>query len=122
VLGKAVFFGETAFFAGQAAVGGTSAASLPGSCFHDVRTGLFGDDYLRKVSRPDASPQRAHQGGFGDPTGLFFADNVPLPSEVWLLKKSSTLKRPSLRTDQLTTIEAIDWTPDALEASLKQPG
>ncbi len=93
----------------------------PEQFFHEVRTRVFGDDYLRAIS---ALMQARIEtlGQFGDLTGFFFSDNVLPPPEVWLPKKRTLEETIAFAQDQLTVIEAADWTHEALEAALKKLG
>lgn len=89
--------------------------------FTIVRNRVFGDDYLRQISalmqtRIETLAQ------FGDLTGFFFSDNVLPAQEVFLPKKRSLDDTLAFAQDQLSTLEATDWTHEALEPALKKLG
>ena len=93
----------------------------PEQFFHEVRTRVFGDDYIRQIS---ALMQTRIEtlGQFGDLTGFFFSDDVLPTQEVFLPKKRTIDETLAFTTDQLATLEATDWTVEALEPALKKLG
>jgi glutamyl-tRNA synthetase len=93
----------------------------PEQFFHEVRTRVFGDDYIRQIS---ALMQTRIEtlGQFGDLTGFFFSDDVLPTQEVFLPKKRTIEETLAFTTDQLATLEATDWTVEALEPALKKLG
>lgn len=93
----------------------------PEQFFHEVRTRVFSDDYLRQISalmqtRIETLAQ------FGDLTSFFFRDDVLPPQEVFLPKKRTLEETITFATDQLAVLEATDWTHEALEPALKKLG
>ena len=93
----------------------------PEQFFHEVRTRVFSDDYLRQISalmqtRIETLAQ------FGDLTSFFFRDDVLPPQDVFLPKKRTLEETISFATDQLAVLEATDWTHEALEPALKKLG
>ena len=93
----------------------------PEQFFHEVRTRVFSDDYLRQISalmqtRIETLAQ------FGDLTSFFFRDDVLPPQEVFLPKKRTLEETIAFATDQLAVLEATDWTHEALEPALKKLG
>jgi glutamyl-tRNA synthetase len=93
----------------------------PEDFFQQVRTRVFGDDYLRKISalmqtRIETLTQ------FGDLTDFFFSDNVMPPPEVWAPKKRTPEETLAFAQNQLAVLEASDWNHEALEAALKKLG
>ena len=93
----------------------------PEQFFHEVRTRVFGDDYIRQIS---ALMQTRIEtlGQFGDLTGFFFSDDVLPTQEVFLPKKRTLEETLAFTADQLATLEATDWTVEALEPVLKKLG
>ena len=93
----------------------------PEQFFHEVRTRVFSDDYLRQISalmqtRIETLAQ------FGDLTSFFFRDDVLPPQDVFLPKKRTLEETIAFATDQLAVLEATDWTHEALEPALKKLG
>jgi glutamyl-tRNA synthetase len=96
--------------------------ALPPETFYEaVRTQVFGDEYIRQIS---AIMQTRIEtlGQFGDITNFFFADNVMPPQDVFLPKKRTLEETLAFAAEQLTTLEATDWTAEALEPALKALG
>src|SRR6266700_4040502 len=93
----------------------------PEQFFHEVRTRVFGDDYIRQIS---ALMQTRIEtlGQFGDLTGFFFSDDVLPTQEVFLPQKRTLEETLAFTADQLATLEATDWTVEALEPVLKKLG
>jgi glutamyl-tRNA synthetase len=96
-------------------------ALSPEAFFQAVRTRVFGDDYLRQIA---ALMQTRIEtlGQFGDITKFFFADNVMPPQDVFLPKKRTLEETLAFAAEQLATLEATDWTAEAIEPALKQLG
>jgi glutamyl-tRNA synthetase len=96
-------------------------ALSPEQFFTEVRTRVFGDDYLRNIS---ALMQTRIEtlGQFGDLTAFFFSDNVLPPPEVWVPKKHTPEETLAFAQSQLAVLEATDWTHEALEPALKKLG
>ncbi len=93
----------------------------PEDFFQQVRTRVFGDDYLRQVSalmqtRIETLTQ------FGDLTGFFFSDAVLPPADTWVPKKRTPEETLAFAQEQLAVLEATDWTHEALEPALKKLG
>jgi glutamyl-tRNA synthetase len=96
--------------------------ALPPEAFYEaVRAQVFSDEYIRQIS---AIMQTRIEtlGQFGDITNFFFADNIMPPQEVFLPKKRTLEETVAFAAEQLTTLEATDWTAEALEPALKQLG
>jgi len=89
--------------------------------FHEVRTRVFSDDYLRQISAL-MQPRIETLAQFGDLTSFFFRDDVLPTQEVFLPKKRTLEETITFATDQLATLEATDWTHEALEPALKKLG
>jgi glutamyl-tRNA synthetase len=93
----------------------------PERFFHEVRTRVFGDDTIRQISA--LMQQRIETlGQFGDLTSFFFRDDVLPTQEVFLPKKRTLEETVDFAIDQLATLEATDWTVEALEPALKKLG
>jgi glutamyl-tRNA synthetase len=93
----------------------------PDEFFAAVRSRVFGDNYLREISslmqtRIETLSQ------FGDLTSFFFSDNVMPSQEIFLPKKRTLEETLLFAQDQLVTLEATDWTHEALEPALKKLG
>jgi glutamyl-tRNA synthetase len=93
----------------------------PEDFFRAVRNRVFGDDYLRQIAtlmqtRIETLTQ------FGDLTSFFFSDNVLPPADVWVPKKRTPEDTLAFAQEQLTVLEAADWTHEALEPALKKLG
>ena len=96
-------------------------ALAPDAFYEAVRTQVFGDDYLRQISaimqtRIETLSQ------FGDITGFFFSDNVMPPQEIFVPKKRTLEETLAFASEQLTLLEATDWTTETIEQALKQLG
>ncbi len=89
--------------------------------YHAVRTRVFGDDYLRAIA-PLMQTRIETLGQFGDITGFFFSENIMPSSEVFLPKKRTLEETLAFAAEQLATLEAIDWTAEAMEPALKALG
>lgn len=96
-------------------------AMTPEAFFSAVRTRVFGEDYIRQISslmqtRIETLSQ------FGDLTSFFFRDDIIPTQEVFLPKKRTLEETLAFVADQLATLEASDWTHDAMESGLKKLG
>jgi len=96
-------------------------AMTPDAFFTAVRTRVFSDDYIRAIS---ALMQTRIEtlGQFGDLTSFFFQDDVLPTQEVFLPKKRTLEETLAFVQDQLATLEAADWTHEAMESALKKLG
>ncbi len=96
-------------------------ALSPEAFYQAVRTQVFGDGYLRQIA-PLMQTRIETLGQFGDITGFFFSDNVRPSPEVFLPKKRTLDETLAFAAEQLATLEATDWTTEALEPALKALG
>jgi len=96
-------------------------ALTPEAFFEAVRTQVFGDSYIRNIASI-MQTRIETLGQFGDLTGFFFADNVMPSQEVFLPKKRTLEETLLFAAEQLTILEATDWTTEAMEAALKKLG
>ncbi len=72
---------------------------------------------------PPSMQQRIETlGQFGDLTSFFFRDDVLPAEEVFLPKKRTLEETLAFAAEQLTVLEATDWTHEAMEPALKKLG
>jgi len=96
-------------------------ALTPEAFFQAVRTRVFGDDYIRHICA--LMQQRIETlSQFGDLTSFFFRDDVVPTEEVFLPKKRTLEDTLAFAAEQLTVLEATDWTHEAMESALKKLG
>ncbi|HZY62076.1 MAG TPA: glutamate--tRNA ligase [Edaphobacter sp.] len=93
----------------------------PEAFYTALRSTVLSDDYLREIAALIQTRVET-LGQFGDLTGFFFRDDVLPPPEVFLPKKRTIEETLAFVADQLTTLEATDWTHEALEPALKKLG
>jgi glutamyl-tRNA synthetase len=93
----------------------------PEAFFTALRGTVLSDTYLSQIAA--LIQQRVETlGQFGDLTGFFFRDDVLPTQEVFLPKKRELEETLAFTAEQLTTLEATDWTTEALEPALKKLG
>ena len=86
-----------------------------------LRSTILSDEYLKNVAAL-IQTRIETLGQFGDLTRFFFADDI-LPSEATFLPKKRTLEETmAFASEQLTVLEATEWTVAALEPALKALG
>jgi glutamyl-tRNA synthetase len=93
----------------------------PEQFYAELRSTVLSDDYLRHIA-PLIQTRIETLGQFGDLTTFFFRDDVLPTQEVFLPKKRTLEETLAFATDQLATLEATDWTHEALEPALKKLG
>jgi glutamyl-tRNA synthetase len=93
----------------------------PEAFYAELRKTVLSDDYLRHIA-PLIQTRIETLGQFGDLTTFFFRDEVLPTQEVFLPKKRTLEETIAFATDQLATLEATDWTHEALEPALKKLG
>ena len=93
----------------------------PEQFYAELRSTVLSDDYLRNIA-PLIQTRIETLGQFGDLTTFFFRDDVLPTQEVFLPKKRTLEETLAFATDQLATLEATDWTHEALEPALKKLG
>jgi glutamyl-tRNA synthetase len=96
-------------------------AMTPEAFFTAVRTRVFGDDYIRQIA-PLMQQRIETLGQFGDLTSFFFRDDVLPTEDVFLPKKRTPEETLIFAAEQLTVLEATDWTHEAMEPALKKLG
>jgi glutamyl-tRNA synthetase len=96
-------------------------AMTPEAFYTAVRTRVFGDDYIRQIA-PLMQQRIEILGQFGDLTSFFFRDDVLPTQDVFLPKKRTLEETLIFAAEQLTVLEATDWTHEAMEPALKKLG
>jgi glutamyl-tRNA synthetase len=86
-----------------------------------LRSTVLADEYLKEIAAL-IQTRIETLGQFGDLTGFFFADDILPTPEVFLPKKRTPEETLGFAAEQLTVLEATDWTTAALEPALKQLG
>ena len=93
----------------------------PEQFFDAVRSNIFSDAYLKAVA-PLVQARVETLGQFGDLADFLFRDNVVPPEAVWVPKKRTAEETLAFAADLLTTLEAANWTHEAIEADMKKLG
>ena len=93
----------------------------PGDFFAALRQTILSDRYLGEIATLIQTRVET-LGQFGELTSLFFRDDVMPAPEVWVPKKRTPEETLAFAAEQLTVLEATDWTTEALEPALKQLG
>jgi len=93
----------------------------PQQFYAELRETVLSDAYLSQIA-PLIQTRIETLGQFGDLTTFFFRDDVLPIQEVFLPKKRTLEETLAFATDQLTILEATDWTHEALEPALKKLG
>jgi glutamyl-tRNA synthetase len=96
-------------------------ALSPDAFYAALRSTVLADDYLKEIAAL-IQTRIETLGQFGDLTGFFFADNILPAQDVFLPKKRTLEETLAFAAEQLTVLEASDWTTAALEPALKQLG
>ena len=96
-------------------------AMSPEDFYAALRSTVLSDSYLSQIA--ELIQTRVETlGQFGDLTHFFFTDTVAPAEEVFLPKKRTLEETLVFAAEQLTVLEATDWTKEALEAALKKLG
>ena len=96
-------------------------ALTPEKFFSALRETILSDAYLGQIASL-VQTRIETLGEFGNLTHFFFADDVLPPPEVFLPKKRTLEETLAFAAEQLTVLEATDWTHAALEPALKKLG
>lgn len=96
-------------------------ALTPDDLFAALRRTVLADEYLKGIAGL-VQPRIETLGEFGNLTHFFFADDIMPTQEVFLPKKRTLEETLAFAAEQLTVLEAADWTHAALEPALKQLG
>jgi glutamyl-tRNA synthetase len=93
----------------------------PEDFYSRLRSTILSDDYLKQIAVL-VQARIETLGQFGDLTHFFFAEDV-LPTEAVFLPKKRTLEETlAFAAEQLTVLEATEWSVAALESALKTLG
>jgi glutamyl-tRNA synthetase len=93
----------------------------PEDFYSRLRSTVLSDDYLKQIAVL-VQARIETLGQFGDLTHFFFAEDV-LPTEAVFLPKKRTLEETlAFAAEQLTVLEATEWSVAALEPALKALG
>jgi glutamyl-tRNA synthetase len=96
-------------------------ALTPQAFYDALRTTVLSDHYLKEISTLIQTRVET-LGEFGNLTSFLLRDDV-LPTEATFLPKKRTLEETlAFAAEQLTVLEATDWTTEALEPALKKLG
>jgi glutamyl-tRNA synthetase len=96
--------------------------ALPLEGFYSaLRSTVLSDAYLSEVATL-VQTRVETLGEFGNLTSFFFSDNVMPSQDVFLPKKRTLEETLTFAAEQLTVLEAAEWTHAALEQALKQLG
>src|SRR5882724_1785599 len=90
----------------------------PEEFFHQIRTVVFSDEYLRAIA-PLVQTRIETLGQFGDMTDFFFRDNVMPAEEVFVPKKRTLEETLAFTADLLTALEAVAWIETEIDAALR---
>ncbi len=93
----------------------------PQDFYAALRTNVLSDAYLSQIA-PLVQSRIEILGQFGDLTTFFFRDDVLPTQDVFLPKKRTLEETLAFAAEQLTVLEATDWTHEALEPALKKLG
>jgi glutamyl-tRNA synthetase len=96
-------------------------ALSPEDFYAALRTTILSDAYLGQVASL-VQTRVETLGEFGNLTHFFFADDVLPSAEIFVPKKRTPEETLEFATEQLTVLEATEWTKEALEPALKKLG
>jgi glutamyl-tRNA synthetase len=93
----------------------------PDAFYTALRSSVLSDAYLREIA-PLIQTRIETLGQFGDLTSFFFRDDILPSQEVFLPRKRTLEETLAFVAEQLTVLEASDWTHEAMEPALKKLG
>ena len=96
-------------------------ALSPEEFFREVRSSLFSDEYLRRISAL-VQTRIEFLAQFGDMADFFFRDDVLPPPEVFLPKKRSLSETLDFAAAMLAVLENCSWTTEATDRCLRELG
>jgi len=93
----------------------------PENFYAALRSSVLSDDYLSQIAAL-VQTRIETLGEFGNLTHFFFADDILPTAEVVVPKKRTLEETLIFAAEQLTVLEATEWTTAALEPVLKKLG
>ena len=96
-------------------------ALAPETFYSALRETILSDSYLQQIA-PLVQSRIETLGELGNLTHFFFADDILPTAEIFLPKKRTPEETLAFAAEQLTVLEATDWTHEALEPALKKLG
>ena len=96
-------------------------ALTPEDFYAALRSTVLSDNYLRQIASL-VQTRVETLGEFGNLTHFFFADDVLPTAEVFVPKKRTLEETLAFAAEQLTVLEATEWTTTTLEPALKKLG
>jgi glutamyl-tRNA synthetase len=93
----------------------------PDQFYTALRATILSDDYLSQIAAL-VQTRIETLGEFGNLTHFFFADDILPTAEVVVPKKRTLEETLIFAAEQLTVLEATEWTTAALEPALKKLG
>jgi glutamyl-tRNA synthetase len=96
-------------------------ALTPEKFYTALRETILSDAYLQQIA-PLVQTRIETLGEFGNLTHFLFADDIMPLAEVFVPKKRTPEETVAFAAEQLTVLEATDWTHEALEPALKKLG
>jgi glutamyl-tRNA synthetase len=96
-------------------------ALSPENFYAALRSTVLSDDYLSHIAGL-VQTRIETLGEFGNLTHFFFADDILPTAEIVVPKKRTMEETLAFAAEQLTMLEATEWTTAALEPALKKLG
>jgi glutamyl-tRNA synthetase len=96
-------------------------ALSPEGFYAALRETVLADSYLSEVATL-VQTRIETLGEFGNLTHFFFADDVMPAQDLFLPKKRTIEETLAFAAEQLTVLEAAEWTHAAIEPALKELG
>ena len=96
-------------------------ALTPEGFYAALRETVLADSYLSNIAAL-VKTRIETLGEFGNLTHFFFADDVMPAQDVFLPKKRTLEETLAFAAEQLTVLEAAEWSHAAIEPALKQLG
>jgi glutamyl-tRNA synthetase len=96
-------------------------ALTPENFYTALRSTVLSDAYLSQIATL-VQTRIETLGEFGNLTHFFFADDILPTPEIFLPKKRTLEETLAFAGEQLTILEATEWTHEALEPALKKLG
>jgi glutamyl-tRNA synthetase len=96
-------------------------ALAPEDFYAALRSTILSDAYLSEIASL-VQTRVETLGEFGNLTHFFFADAILPTAEVFVPKKRTLEETLAFAAEQLTVLEATEWTKEALEPALKKLG